>query len=1136
MKSFLEPHERTGRAALRLLAFVLAVAAAAPQARAQRVNLAKYQAATASSDISTYVADFAVDGSACNFRSFRSSGRFWLEISYPQPIAIASAHVYSGLLESNTTQVLANFKFQYHNGTNWLDIPGSVVTANSRVEKRVTFDNAITATRFRLQNSDTSGNRTIRELAFFPPTNVPGGIKFSTNFGTDVSLNLAYQRPATASSAVLANIYGAGYAKNAFDGYLDNTSRWLCTTNAPGEYIEVDLLATNSIASANVHSGFMDTNRVSTQAITNFQLQYLSGTNWLPIPGASITNNTNASLRIDFATNIATSRVRLVTTSATAGRLQELALFAPRDDGFLYSVGQEVTNAAPPTNTWERFSDSYYRIRNAGTDLRIGLVDGAVVQVPVDAGSPRRTEWQLLLNYRDGTYRIRHAESGLCLATARDAAGLIGTSNNTPVVAEQYSGLPHQDWRLISANATNFALANAFSGLVIQPAGGSPNAGTPLVVAPPATNTPAQSWNAAFTRHYPKKGIAGTVNPSPFNADITVHQDYHDRFGETSWSYTWGRPFGSSFPYIGTNHVWNPMQWGNGSWTNGSTLGPPENLHRELQANPKPAYFMGFNEPDKTNQGLLSVDDAIMRWPRLEARDVPLVSPVPAMTFSEWNTNFFNRSKENGYRVDQQAVHWYAGPDASSLIGVLQKAYNDYGNRPIWLTEFSVVRWDPGTWTDKDNFDFLAEFMWRAEGLPWLKRYALFAFTDGALTDSPDLPEAPRSDAFNSDGSLTPFGQLYAGWDGVTNVVTNTTYHLHAFGSYRRGHNPGGTSAPTAVSPSNNVAGIQWILAPATTTTNTNTFRIISTRDGRPLRSANGTSVGFGTNGETGTAVEWRFVAAEYGLQYIQHPASSNKRLQLGTGSTTFSLVASNDTSVSSKWRFVRPAVSEQASLPAAPSGLTATGAVSSIALSWVPAAAATTYSVERFENTQQIWATVANGLTNTSWTNAGLPSDTAYSYRVRSANLLGTSAPSTAVTESTPHPMATLAAWQAEFLADLPPGEQDPSADPDRDGMVNLLEYAQARHPRQPDSTSPTRAASPSSGLFALRFPWNWRASGLSWRVRSGTDLGNLAAWPVAQPASVTAVRENDVDQMHLTFPMSDPDREFFYLEVISQ
>jgi hypothetical protein len=549
-------------------------------------------------------------------------------------------------------------------------------------------------------------------------------------------------------------------------------------------------------------------------------------------------------------------------------------------------------------------------------------------------------------------------------------------------------------------------------------------------------------------------------------------------------------------------------------------------------------HFRGFNEPDKTEQGFITVEDAIARWPRFEARDVPLVSPVPASTFSEWNTNFFSQAGDKGYRIDQTAVHWYAGPNATSLItNVLWKAYTNYGNRPIWLTEFSVVPWGVTNtnagWTEKDNFDFLAEFMWRAEGISWIKRYSLFVFVEGGSTNNPNYTYAPRSDTYNADGSLTPFGQLYAGWDGVTNVVANRAYHLHAFGAYRRGQNPGGTSAPTAVSPSNNVAGIQWTLFPATTTTNTNTFRILSTRDGRPLRTLDGTNISLGTNGETGEAVEWRLAADQYGLQFIQHPASANRRLQLAGNGSTFTMTASNSTSDAAKWRFVAPAVAENASLPAAPAGLVVLPPTntSSLVLAWTNVATNQLgFRLERSPDGTNGWTEIATPAAGANThTNAGLDSGTAYHYRLLATNLLGVSPYSNTAQGATLTPMA---GWrQANFGNPTNSGTGADTANPDGDQFNNLHEYAFGLNPHLPE----TAAVEVSNGSIVRRgAPTAARTNGTDFRAVFGRRIdhaeagltytvqfsADLSAWENSTAAPVVLATDAEIEAVEVSAP----------------
>lgn len=878
----------------------LGALAAAPSASAQRVNLAKYQPATAGSVSSTYLAEFATDGIVSNYHSLRSTNItnffFPVEITYPRPVTIASAHLYTGLLDSATpTQVLTSYRYQYFDGAAWVTI--TTVSGNTSTEVATLFPQPVTASRFRLLGI-SNGNFTVRELAFFPP-NLAGGVEQGFPIGTDVTVNLARQRPSLSSSAQLTNSNGPGYAKNAFDGYLDNASRWLTEpvngVYASGETLEVDLLSTHAVGSAHVYSGIMDANRVSGSPVPDFTLQAWNGTAWAAIPGATITGNTQTARVVTFTSPVATSRVRLLTTSATPARVQELLLFPPRTGG--YPLGQDVVNATPPADTWDRYSDSYYRLRNAGPDLRLGLVNGAVVNVAADPANPRRTEWQLLLNYRDFTYRVRNAETGLCLSLAQ-----ISKASGTAVVAEDYTALPHQDWRLSynPANPAQFSLVNAYSGLALQPAGANWAAGTSFEVVT-ATNSIVQNWTQAVNRIYPKKGLA---------SGFATHPGYSALFAPVSWSYTWARQFTNTFTSLGINHVFNPMQWGDFSGDHGLASPPPAAHLRELQANPKPVHFLGFNEPDGSTQAAMTPDRAIDRWPRLEALNTPLVSPVSAGFSNGWQADFTNQANAFGYRRDYTAVHWYSAPNSTALINALQNYYTSFG-RPVWLTEFSNTRWSGGaTWTEKQSYDFLAEFLWRAESLPWLRRYSLFLYQEGGSPDSPDPAAAPRSNSLRADGTLTAFGQLYAGWDSVTGVATGRAYHLHNHGQYQRAQNVVSSTTPAFVDPESSAAGQQWFLTAGDTA---NTFRIRSTADGRALRYWTGFTVAVGTT-LTGTANEWRLVADQDGRYFIEHPAT-NVRLR-HNGSGGFSVTTLTDTSDAAKWRFVCPAVAETIPAP----------------------------------------------------------------------------------------------------------------------------------------------------------------------------------------------------------------------------
>jgi len=79
-------------------------------------------------------------------------------------------------------------------------------------------------------------------------------------------------------------------------------------------------------------------------------------------------------------------------------------------------------------------------------------------------------------------------------------------------------------------------------------------------------------------------------------------------------------------------------------------------------------------------------------------------------------------------------------------------------------------------------------------------------------------------------------------------------------------------------------------------------------------------------------------------------------------------------------------------SAPSTPTGLTATAGNAQAALSWTASAGATSYNVLRSTTSSGTYASIATGLTSTSYTNTGLTNGSTYYYVVTATNASGTS------------------------------------------------------------------------------------------------------------------------------------------------
>jgi hypothetical protein len=773
----------------------------------------------------------------------------------------------------------------------------------------------------------------------------------------------------------------------------NDLGRWKSASGAGPHTLEVDLQESSRLGSAHLYLGSSGNPTVS-----NFTLQYWNGSAWLAIPGGTVAGNTNREMRVDFTPPfVSASRVRLYIPDSGSQRVRELLVFAANNTGGC-PLGTDVTFAAPPATKFDTYGDGFWKIVNRGNPNSLIVGPDGASQTQSDSTEEEKY-FQLLYDLGSDAFRIRNRDSYRCIA----AEGA-GQTNGTPVVeVPDYQGMPHELWRFTPAGTQgDFRVVNVWSGLVLETDGGSP---AKVTLAPAASGNTRQYWRLEYQTHYPKKGAGG------YEGDWA-------KFG-TSWHYNWSRDTGAGLP---AQVVFSPMQH-NRWWPDWNTL--PE-YYPGWHTTSKAVTLLGYNEPEQASQGNISMTDAIALWPLLEQADIPLVSPVPVNPFNGWLADFYNRSGERGYRIDFTAVHWYGSPDASGLIGTLQSVYNTWG-RPVWLTEFSPVDWGgSATWTEEDNYRFLSEFLWRAEDLIWLKRYAVFCFNDSPPA-TPWQRSGPTGSMFNGDGTtFTAYGQLYTGWDGDRVRRDRTAYFIQGLGSMHRLRASSTTNAPSTGDIRRSDVSAQWALAPAPTA---DRWYIVSLRDGRRLRY-DGTILELAPPGTTGSFAEWGFNGPNSsGYTFIDHHATSRSlrlgRVNDGNGAPTalnYSMEPFGTVQDATRWRFIKPFQPVSTAAPLPISALSSLGGSNRVTLIWTGSAATDLlhYSVYRGTSSGGPYARIATGLASPTFVDTAVVQGVVYRYVVTATDWIDNESLYSPETTATPIPPRL-------FVSSIPPSGGSP-------------------------------------------------------------------------------------------------------------
>ncbi|KAL7577159.1 hypothetical protein ACA910_003497 [Epithemia clementina (nom. ined.)] len=207
-----------------------------------------------------------------------------------------------------------------------------------------------------------------------------------------------------------------------------------------------------------------------------------------------------------------------------------------------------------------------------------------------------------------------------------------------------------------------------------------------------------------------------------------------------------------------------PMFWG----------GPPSNFTAHQIANLNAAtYLMSYNEPDRTDQANKDPAFAAQQWPNFVAianqYSLQLVAPCVTQDgywwYDQWLANCTAFYGAGGCQYEHTCIHMYfqpyqpstssckpgvldwacIGPGASQAKSKISKWYNDYGQKPIWITELACAGWgfEAGytgiKCTEADHQALMNQLVPVLEAdpviAPYIFRYAWFTMYTGSELD-----------------------------------------------------------------------------------------------------------------------------------------------------------------------------------------------------------------------------------------------------------------------------------------------------------------------------------------------------------------------------------------------------------------
>jgi RHS repeat-associated protein len=290
------------------------------------------------------------------------------------------------------------YDVQYWDGTSWNTVPNGSITGNDKVWRKITFP-ALTTGKIKIvvkqvQNVSWSRGSMIAEIEAYSTDATPVNVALAANGGT----TFAYSRSNSQNLTSYLNDDNRKGEANKF--WQDNSPN-----DYSNDWAQIEFSSEKSINEIHVFTSQNNWNAVepnesmtTTDGIKDFDVQYWNNTQWVTVPGGSITGNNKVWRKITFPA-LTTGKIRVVvkaTNSSSGG----------------YSRIAEIAAYSTTSNNTQRFDAWGNRIATSGN------------QIPQYGYTGREADETGLIYYR-----ARYYDPTIGRFTQRDPIGLQGGIN-----------------------------------------------------------------------------------------------------------------------------------------------------------------------------------------------------------------------------------------------------------------------------------------------------------------------------------------------------------------------------------------------------------------------------------------------------------------------------------------------------------------------------------------------------------------------------------------------------------------------------------------------------------------------------------------------------------------------------------